>query len=952
MAKQKRHNEGIRIRIAVPIGVMLILVLASAVGGIYFLQKQRIFKQIESSFDNVEEMFTKAVEKDSELLYGVLKQLVRDSDLQRAWAAQNRKELGDYADKFFNDIREKYPVTEFYFHDSEGVCFLRVHNRSVYGDKNATSTLTAAIKQGTASYGLETKSPGDIKLHSVHRWRVSGSPGGYIELAEGIEHIANQLSMLLDVDLLFAVVDGYKSTGKQGVQQNWYKCGNFIVNAREIDDLPVEIKSYITSFYRHQKPDEKIISNNREYRVGFVPLNDAVNRRVGDIIVINDITEELASLTVLLASFTIGSVIMGLIIFGYVYVHLGQWEKRVTAEHSGLKIEAEQSQKDAERSEKQRRHTDIELRQIFNAAIPLCVIDTEYNVIRVNRAFCSFFGMSEKESLGKKCYDLWHNDRCKTQNCEVQKIFVGADHCKGELSTKRAEGSDAVCAVTAVPFKSPDGELIGIIKSFTDITARKKAEEKLKVAKEYAEKAQAETEQTNERLKTSMEQANLMAKEAIVADKAKGEFLANMSHEIRTPMNAIIGFSDVLAKDKLSQEQQKYVDLIRDSSKSLLGIINDILDFSKIEAGKLEIEVVECELEEILGTVESMLGPAAAKKGLDFEIRRSAGLPGQIRTDPVRVRQCLINLVNNAIKFTETGHIYVNVSEEKNKAASFIRFDVEDSGIGIAPDKQEQVFKAFSQADGSTTRKFGGTGLGLTITKQLAQLLGGGLSLESEEGKGTTFTLRVLADVTNEPEPEAEQVDVSEEADMSEETVQESEDTATGENAKLKGRILVAEDSRTNQILVTLLLEQFGLDVTIVENGEKALNKASNESFDLILMDMQMPNMNGYEATELIREAGVTTPIIAVTAHAMKGDDKKCLAAGCDEYISKPIDNKKLEEVLHKYLVPTDMSVDKKIDSIKSQVEDMHKLCSGDSPEDTKTKKTTKKSKKTNRKQS
>ena len=244
-------------------------------------------------------------------------------------------------------------------------------------------------------------------------------------------------------------------------------------------------------------------------------------------------------------------------------------------------------------------------------------------------------------------------------------------------------------------------------------------------------------------LAAEKERSDKLALRAEMANQAKSEFLANMSHEIRTPMNSILGFADLLAEDTLSDEQLEFVHTIRDSGRTLLAIINDILDFSKIEAGRLEVEVVDCGVEELMHRIEGLLKPSAARKRLEFAIFCSAQTPKIIKTDPVRIRQCIVNLVNNAIKFTEAGHVYVNVSTEQDETCEWVRFDVEDTGIGIPKDRQESIFEAFIQADGTTTRRFGGTGLGLTITRKLVELLGGSLSLHSEVGRGTVFTMRI-----------------------------------------------------------------------------------------------------------------------------------------------------------------------------------------------------------------
>ena len=397
----------------------------------------------------------------------------------------------------------------------------------------------------------------------------------------------------------------------------------------------------------------------------------------------------------------------------------------------------------------------------------------------------------------------------------------------------------------------------------------------------------------NEQLEASVVHANQLAEKAVAADKAKSEFLANMSHEIRTPMNAIIGFSQILAEENFNEEQKEYVNIIQNSGTILLKLINDILDFSKIEADKLDIEFTDCRLDELLTGIESMMYQKAEQKGLEFHIARSDALPAWIRTDLTRLHQCLVNLTGNAIKFTETGHVYVNVSLERDNDKPFIRFDVEDNGVGIPPDKQDEIFESFTQADGSTTRKFGGTGLGLTITKRLAELLDGNLTLTSEVGRGSVFTLAIPAGVDISSQPALDGQDTSSKT---------TEEQRQLKEPRFCGRLLIAEDVLTNQMLIKLMLEKMGLEVTIANDGKEAVDKALSNPFDLIFMDIQMPNMNGYEATKALREKGLKTPIVALTANAMKGDDKKCIEAGCDDYMSKPIDRGRLIEVMSKYL--------------------------------------------------
>jgi signal transduction histidine kinase/DNA-binding response OmpR family regulator len=439
-----------------------------------------------------------------------------------------------------------------------------------------------------------------------------------------------------------------------------------------------------------------------------------------------------------------------------------------------------------------------------------------------------------------------------------------------------------------------------------------------KLAQETAElkRARAKAQDMNQQLQEAIDQAHEMAAQADKANAAKSEFLANMSHEIRTPMNAIVGFSDLLVADDLTCMQKANVCIVRESARNLLNLINDILDFSKIEAGQLDVEIVDCSLGQILNSLESMMKPLAAQKSLEFRVEANPDLPAHIRSDPHRLQQCLINLVGNAIKFTDQGYVRVTLSLCEDAGNPLVCFKVEDTGIGIPQDRQSAIFESFTQADGTMTRQYGGTGLGLTVTKQLAGLLGGMLTLTSEAGKGSVFSLMMPIGMDTSGRPLLDRHSVS------------GQESGTEESSMFFGSVLVAEDVKTNQKLMELMLTRMGLEVTLADDGKQAVQKALSQTFDLIFMDMQMPHMNGYEATQALRQQGDGTPIVALTAHTMKGDSHKCRAAGCNDYMAKPVDVRELQRVIAQYLTVRPGHVSPYPDSVVTAGSEPESLCS------------------------
>jgi signal transduction histidine kinase len=569
-----------------------------------------------------------------------------------------------------------------------------------------------------------------------------------------------------------------------------------------------------------------------------------------------------------------------------------------------------------------RKQTEEELRRrrenlqaIFEIApVGMMLVDDTLKVRQVNQSFKRLMDKQSEHWTGCRVGDSFNcanavdapngcgsGEACG--RCQLQKVLTMTLK-EGKITEQQDIESIYVIhgretklffEVSSVPILLEGKRYAVVVMS--NITERKQTEEQLRKAKEDAESATREMDRLNRQLDASARRSNHLAQEAMDACKAKSQFLATMSHEIRTPMNSILGFSELLAEEPLSDSQKEYVQLIRNSSNTLLTLINDILDFSKIEAGKLSVEKTETPLYILLEEMESMFRPPASAKGLELAVLQCEELPKTIQTDPVRIRQCLINLINNAIKFTQQGHIYVNVSRKLQQDKTFIQFDVEDTGIGIPLDKQVKIFELFSQADNATSQKYGGTGLGLTISRKLAEMLGGELTVISQPGVGSVFTMTIDAGRVGEQKSWNKY-------EQAEEVQNAPQPNPIPVNNGTAQKILLAEDNPVNQQLMQVLLKKMGYTVTLVDNGKLAVEALENGSFDIVLMDIQMPEMNGLEATRSIRQKGYKIPVVAITANALKGDREQCLEAGCDDYLPKPVDKYDLEEMIHKYIQP------------------------------------------------
>jgi two-component system sensor histidine kinase/response regulator len=640
------------------------------------------------------------------------------------------------------------------------------------------------------------------------------------------------------------------------------------------------------------------------------------------------------------------------------------------------------------------RESEERFRGAFDfAAIGMALVAPDGRFLKVNRALCEIVGRSEADLLRCDFQSITHPEDVAADIDQLQRVLTGeVPTYQMEKRYLHADGHVVWVQLSVSLVRDVAGKPLYFVSQILDITDRRRAESELRWARD----------------------------EALRASRLKSEFVANMSHEIRTPMNGVIGMNTLLLETDLTPEQHEFAQTVQDSAKSLLRIINDILDFSKIEAGKLDLELIDLGVRETVDSAIQLLLPRAREKGLELTSRIDPGVHELVRGDPVRLRQVLLNLIGNAIKFTDEGRVAVRVSPSTETDTDVVlRFEISDTGVGIPKEARKRLFQAFSQADGSTTRRYGGTGLGLAISKQLTELMGGQIGVESDPGRGSTFWFTIRAQkVQVVPEPAAAQrrralvVDDSvtvrtdllqkldalgfdvhgvadgpsaldwlrrthargeaidlvlldmqmpgmsgielareirshvefaalpmvmitgfsercheveaREAGIAGYLVKPVRQTDLGEcvnrvlarqgtveparpapSDRSRTRILVAEDNVVNQKVARLTLERLGYQVHVVSNGVQALEALEQEPFDVILMDCQMPEMDGFEATsEIRRREGEWAhhPIIAMTASAMQGDRERCFVVGMDDYIAKPVQPAALDRVLQRWL--------------------------------------------------
>jgi PAS domain S-box-containing protein len=551
--------------------------------------------------------------------------------------------------------------------------------------------------------------------------------------------------------------------------------------------------------------------------------------------------------------------------------------RHILAQHKLIR-ELKQANENETEARRNIERISAEIQDLYNnAPCGYHSVDHEARIIAINDTELKWLGYTREEVVGKLfVYDILDEETAKSVRENFPTFKKNGSVSERRLTMRTKTGQTFPVVLNSVAVYDANGNYVSSRSTIFDITQQQKAETALKEARQQA-----------------IESANV-----------KEQFLANMSHEIRTPINSVIGFTNLLQKTTMTEEQQQFVNLIQSASENLLTIINDILDISKIEAGMLRIEKNPFSLRGLCSSIETMFYHKAREKNLSFSLYIQDNIPDTLNGDAVRLTQILVNLISNAIKFTQKGGISINITApDQHNDAVRLQFSVKDSGIGIPADKLEPIFERFQQGETDTTRKYGGTGLGLSIVRNLVQLQGGNITVESEQGKGTEFIFDIAYSLVpvGEPLPSAL-----------------GDQTAITAGAFPDAHILVVEDNSMNQLLIKFTFESWKVNYQLADNGAKAIEWLQRSTFNLVLLDIQMPLMDGYATAQAIRkELKSDIPIIAMTAHALAGEREKCISYGMNDYISKPIHEKELFSLLKKYL---DVDRDSNLASLKNEL--------------------------------
>ena len=933
---EKNHNERrphqLRNAFILAIVITFTCLVATFITGIRQMEDKHNRQMLGEEFKIAREGFEIQKADTKKLLAVLCDAICLNPTTQQLWLEGDRKKLLEHVMPLYRRIFLTADVTHFYFHSPSGVNFLRMHQPSRFGDAVERNTLLEAQKTGLASYGMELGPLGTFTLRYVQPWYIDGKLVGYVELGKEVDSVYHGVTELLGGNsvILLSKENLHEKDWQKGMDflqrtRHWNQYSDYVVIAQY---PPGESLVFVDQLLEKQDKDASLPQESYSeiggdtFQVGALELKDMRGRSVGYFIFERNVTANLEATTHFIETLVALTIVVAALI-----IVLGTWllsrvERQVNREHRRVE----------EQLAFQYLQNNIIARFVnYDPEKWGDLVDESLHdvcqFVKADGAYTIGYFESEKKLSHVQGWSVTHGTEAKQVFKDIKiedaqwwvnmlskgkPVLVTGDDISEEADVpQHLYRKFNIKTLLAVPMHYSEdvrgwmmishrdqamewqAKQIKYMESIANVFAtaivRHRAEEAVRT---YTEKLG----QSNVRLKQARAKAEEVA-------RAKSEFLANMSHEIRTPMTAILGFAENLVAPDISDEDRiEAADTIYRNGNHLLQLINDILDFSKVETGRIKLEKIPCPLIRVVSDVVLLMGKRAEEKNIFVKSKFLSSMPEVCESDPTRLRQILLNLVGNAIKFTEHGGVTIVSKMDKSSGGGDLYVaEVTDTGIGMEEKQLSQVFQPFTQADDSVSRRFGGTGLGLAISLRIAQAMGGDLTVESTPGFSTTFRLTVpvlVREGTKWVDDPTHYKFVSS-GEGSEKIVSDG---------GIQGyRILLAEDGKDNQRIISLLLRKMGATVTIAENGSEAIRmieqaEMENQPFELVLMDMHMPVLDGYAATRRLRQAGFRLPIIALTASVMPEDRNKCLSAGCDDYATKPIQREKFFETLNKYL--------------------------------------------------